>query len=595
MILAMLFILTIYFLNQGLSFLQMDNASKESVNEEFFIASSSQKISFSLQYKEHNNITIDGNSEFAQKATEEGWSGDGTPSNPYLINGLNITNAPNNLIQIWNTDLHFQISHCFLSGGKIGISLFNVINAKIFGNVIENSSIAGIYLSNSFNNTISSNNITNTKYRGLWIQYSEYNVVSNNYFFSNEMSVYILRSKYISLFNNSVTNNNAEGLFGDSTSNITLSNNSFSNNGNYGSYFYYSNRITIKSNVFSNNGYIGAFKSNIYLSYCNTSRIINNSVSESAFHGILLSRSETTIIYKNLVHNNQWGGIYLASTNDSRVFGNYALNNNHDGITLVYSRNVSISYNDVFTNKDDGINTLYSFNNEISYNNVSNNTKYGVKLYSSNITSVKQNNLNTNNLGGSSQANDNGQNNLFTHNFWNGWISPDSNSDGIVDNSYQIDGSSNSKDLFPNVFPISLPSHSLSIPTIIYPTGEETLNETIIIKWTVSIDSWDFKVIYDIYVSADNGVSWTLLASSLISNSYPWDTQSVEDGSSYLIKVVAKSFEIQMAYDVSDSSFSINNKLDNDQTDISTKKSPGWTVTLFLLSIICLTVIRRIR
>lgn len=45
----------------------------------------------SLEYIEHSPISINGNAEFNATAASEGWLGNGTSSNPYVIDGLNIT------------------------------------------------------------------------------------------------------------------------------------------------------------------------------------------------------------------------------------------------------------------------------------------------------------------------------------------------------------------------------------------------------------------------------------------------------------------------------------------------------------------------
>lgn len=63
----------------------------------------------------HAPISIVGDSQFASKASSEGWQGDGTPGNPYVIEGYNI-NASGGVycIHIESTSVHFIIRDCLL-------------------------------------------------------------------------------------------------------------------------------------------------------------------------------------------------------------------------------------------------------------------------------------------------------------------------------------------------------------------------------------------------------------------------------------------------------------------------------------------------
>ncbi|MFX0174402.1 MAG: hypothetical protein ACFE9L_21195, partial [Candidatus Hodarchaeota archaeon] len=52
-------------------------------------------------------------------------------------------------------------------------------------------------------------------------------------------------------------------------------------------------------------------------------------------------------------------------------------------------------------------------------------------------------------INGTSQAYDEGENNTFDYNYWDDWITPDTNYDGIVDRPYPIAGPENNTDLHP--------------------------------------------------------------------------------------------------------------------------------------------------
>ncbi|MGA1873957.1 MAG: hypothetical protein ACMUHY_09850, partial [Thermoplasmatota archaeon] len=64
-----------------------------------------------------DRIEIDGNDEFATMASSEGWSGSGSLSDPYIIEGYLVdAEGERHCIRIDNTDVHFVIRDCQLIG-----------------------------------------------------------------------------------------------------------------------------------------------------------------------------------------------------------------------------------------------------------------------------------------------------------------------------------------------------------------------------------------------------------------------------------------------------------------------------------------------
>ena len=68
----------------------------------------------------HGAIAIDGDADFTATALLEGWPGDGSPEDPYIIDGLDIdltiTTPALHCISISNTRVSFIISTCNLTG-----------------------------------------------------------------------------------------------------------------------------------------------------------------------------------------------------------------------------------------------------------------------------------------------------------------------------------------------------------------------------------------------------------------------------------------------------------------------------------------------
>lgn len=94
---------------------------------------------------------------------------------------------------------------------------------------------------------------------------------------------------------------------------------------------------------------------------------------------------------------------------------------------------------------------------------------------------------------------------------------------------------------------------------IVYPDGLETLTGTISIKWNATYDVQESFFQYSISYSIDSGTTWILFALNVITTSFEWDTTTVTDGSSYLIKIVANSSEGIDYQDTSDLPFIIDN------------------------------------
>ena len=77
-------------------------------------------------YISHAPIYIDGNGDF----NTQGWPGQGTFNNPYNISGYSFYdyNGDDNLIDIRNTNVYFEISDNHFNGGVYGVHFSNVSN-----------------------------------------------------------------------------------------------------------------------------------------------------------------------------------------------------------------------------------------------------------------------------------------------------------------------------------------------------------------------------------------------------------------------------------------------------------------------------------
>ena len=164
----------------------------------------------------NESIYIDGNSMFAAKATSEGWNGDGTSNNPYIIEYYNISASTENGIEIRNTDVHFIVQNVSITNGLSnyfhGFYLFNVSNG-VFKNDTANNNLAGFLLTNSFNNTFTDNKANNNLH-GFRFLYSHNNTLANSTINSNlEYGIYLDNSNYNNITRNSLFFNGFRSIF----------------------------------------------------------------------------------------------------------------------------------------------------------------------------------------------------------------------------------------------------------------------------------------------------------------------------------------------------------------------------------------------
>jgi len=212
----------------------------------------------------HGPIVISYDNNFSDTALAEGWPGDGSSGNPYIIDGLDIDLAggTGSCISIANTHANFTISNCYLTGALgFGIYLDDVIFGAIVDNVLENNG----------------NNI--------YLYDCHYMEIRGNTAFDSWYSI-SLRSG--SSFNTIVDNNCSYNLnrgfnFESTSTNNTVYNNIGSNN-LYGIVLYYVTYNTVEGNIFNNNEYDGihvnrAFNNSITQNYCR-----NNSKGIYLFH-----------------------------------------------------------------------------------------------------------------------------------------------------------------------------------------------------------------------------------------------------------------------------------------------------------------------
>jgi parallel beta-helix repeat protein len=205
-------------------------------------------------YTPHDPIRINNQTEFITMAGLEGWAGNGSSGNPYIIEGYEINgNGYGYCIFVGNTTVYFVIRDSYLYDASApwgfpyfmdnGIHLYNVQNCTIYNNTLWRNA-QGIYLDLSSSNNIINNDITSSAYHGIQLQFSSNNTISYNTPSSNKYS----------------------GIFLESSSNNTITNNTASSNDEGGININHSDYNTITDNTLTNSFYgiwAGVSKNNV--------------------------------------------------------------------------------------------------------------------------------------------------------------------------------------------------------------------------------------------------------------------------------------------------------------------------------------------
>jgi len=252
----------------------------------------------------HGPIAIDGDANFSATALAEGWSGDGSAQDPYIIENYDITLGvtPEASINITNTRANYTIRGCNLVGPaatpSYGIYLENSTNGIIINNMITNFALGLNVTRGNKNLVVTGNNISYNSY-GIWLEDSE---------------------------------------------NLTITQNLCSNNFFTGIYLSYSDNGTISGNNCSRNGDNGIHLT--YFSEYNT--LTDNICNENTHSGFRLQAAISNIFENNTSNKNEFG-IWATASNDNFIQWNIFANNTaangiSDGVPSIWDYNYWSDY-----------------------------------------------------------------------------------------------------------------------------------------------------------------------------------------------------------------------------------------------------------
>jgi parallel beta-helix repeat protein len=461
----------------------------------------------------HESITIASDNDFIS----QGWPGNGSISNPFLIEGLSIL-SDDECVKITNTSSYFVIRNCMLSwmlnqGHGTGVYLRNVTHGTIELSTMSGLSVA-ILDQHSANNVYRNNTIEDT-WDGILVGSCNNNLVSNNTVAGNPrgVDIWLLDSRACSVLGNAVS-----GIFFDWSTNCTaehnyglveglnidgnnlthwlhqIHDNQF--NGRMLGYFRDTADSTINGALYSQLILVNATRMMIsdgvfhnlsmgvqiiYSSDCTMSDIVSennvgagvnidnsynctlvDSIMNENWIGVSVSSSERIGVEGSQMTNNVYYGIRVDGSNSCHFIENTISNHSLDGISINTSNNCTLADNDVFGNEV-GI-VLSSSNNSLIFHNNVHENEIGIILDSA--TSHNSVYWNTFVWNTEKNAVDDG-----TFNIWDDGISRGNVwSDYVGYGPYTIPGLAQSVDRFPMGVGFQIPNEILLVLFIIITT-----------------------------------------------------------------------------------------------------------------------------
>jgi len=412
-----------------------------------------------LALTSHGPIFIDSNDGFTN-ASGVVW-GNGTLSDPYIIEEWDINASAADGIAICNTSAYFIVRACYFHDGRpnnnAGIHLNNCTNGVLDNNTCSNN-MAGILLDISSSNAMLGNTCSSNNGSGIDLYSSSENILAFNDCSNNSGGISLSQSNNNVLSNNNWSDNWG-GIYVLQSSNNTLSNNGASSNDDVGIVVAGGGTNTLRWNNCSCNGH-GIL---IWQSSYNT--LTNSNSSDNDDYGIGLFSSNYNALSDNYCSKNG-NGTFLFQSSGNTLNNNTCDLNIGDGLYLDQLSDSNILYdNNCGWNGRWGIQTRNSSGNVMIRNQLCDNLQYGVGLKSGSFHNLVYNNTLIGNNGAGStydpahvQTRDDGTDNWWNStdgygNYWSDWTGPDAGMDGIVDAPYILDGSAGAKDNLPLTTP----------------------------------------------------------------------------------------------------------------------------------------------
>ncbi|HEY3420064.1 MAG TPA: fibronectin type III domain-containing protein [Methanomassiliicoccales archaeon] len=278
-------------------------------------------------YSSHGPISITSHGDLLTLKSSGTITGSGTVTDPFVINGYDITGTGGACINVYNITDYLVISNCYLHGNSYGVEI-----------------------SRSSHITVTNSNCSDNVRYGIWLDYSGNNTLTNNVCIVGAHGIYTVASSDNIMENNTcrATAACAVMLAGASSRNI-FSNNTCYSSGDNGLYVLnYSDYNIISNNVFKNNRGHGIHLANAHHNEVYGNDIIDNNGSSSVYNALHPQAADTGIgnHWNTGSYGNYWSDWTTPDVNGDGIvdnpypigegssLDNYPLVNIHNSITV---------------------------------------------------------------------------------------------------------------------------------------------------------------------------------------------------------------------------------------------------------------------
>lgn len=341
-------------------------------------------------YTAHGPILIEGNAGFT--SANGVVSGNGTPTDPYRIEGWSISAGSADGIVVRNTTAPFLIFNVIVySGGYSynGIVLDNVSNVFIQSATLSHDA-TGVVLRDVSNVTLVANAALLNAWNGVDLTDCRDVFLNGNSVTYNRDGITVQESQRVRMSGNSISLNSQDGLYVYNVTEASLLSGVVASNGWSGIELQGGVNVGVSVNQFLSNGRLGLVVSSVdglqiaansFFSNPGGSLLANgvtnvtidsNTVSPAGASGIVVEGAQGVSITGNLVSQANYTGILLAGVGDLNVSLN-TLSNNDVGVAGVNISSASLTNNRIGTSAEQGVSLIGSRSVTVQGNNVSRN------------------------------------------------------------------------------------------------------------------------------------------------------------------------------------------------------------------------------
>ena len=303
--------------------------------------------------------------------SDYGFSGLGTPEEPYLIENLDINTSSSVGISINSTSRSFIIRNCKIDAEKIGIWIISIVQgtAQIVNNIVKNNN-AGISLLDYYPRVSAPENMTGEEplLDGKYVAKISANVVSNNtYGIYIAIGILFRNNSAVLIEKNTCEFNQHRAIELSGSSGSVIKENQI--NFNAGGMYLFGSNLTISNNYCSNND-IGIVtlgeNSEILNNYCANNKVgigissyhsifNNNTCTKNTLYGIEIYKSAWNIsITNNKISENLYGikAIGYVVTYSYNIFKTNTLYAIFLNLTVIFETQEYHAYNHIIHHND---------------------------------------------------------------------------------------------------------------------------------------------------------------------------------------------------------------------------------------------------